>query len=208
MKVSSPAAKEMAAVAALIEAGRDFARRGWLEATSGNLSCRLDADRMAVTASGCGKGALTEADIVPVALDAPLPPGVSAEAPLHALLYRRDPATGAVLHVHSPTATLVSMEYAAAGAVTIEGFEMLKALDGIRTHEASVAVPVFANDQDVPALARRVAERLDAEPGHVGYLIAGHGLYAWGRTMADARRHVEAFDFLLSCVREQRRMTR
>jgi methylthioribulose-1-phosphate dehydratase len=100
------------------------------------------------------------------------------------------------------------MAYASAGAVTIEGFEMLKALDGITTHQASLAVPVFANDQDLPALARRVEDRLDAEPFHVGYLIAGHGLYAWGKTMVDARRHVEAFDFLLSCVREQGRTNR
>ncbi len=199
---------EASARAALIEAGRDFARRGWLEATSGNLSCRLDATRIAVTASGCSKGALTENDIVTVALDSPLPAGVSAEAPLHVQLYRRDPAIGAVLHVHSPMATLISMELEAEGAVTIEGFEMLKALDGIRTHETSVAVPVFANDQDVPALARRVEDRLAREPGHVGYLIAGHGMYAWGRTVADARRHVEAFDFLLSCVRERGRMSR
>ena len=199
---------EAAARAALIAAGRDLARRGWLEATSGNLSCRIDGGRMAVTASGCRKGELAEDDIVAVALDGPLPSGVSAEAPLHVSLYRRDPAVGAVLHVHSPTATLVSMEHAAAGAVVIRGYEMLKALDGIDTHEAVLALPVFANDQDVPALARRVEDRLAAEPGHVGYLIAGHGLYAWGRTMADARRHVEAFEFLLGCVREQGRMTR
>jgi methylthioribulose-1-phosphate dehydratase len=199
---------EAAAKAALIEAGRDFARRGWLEATSGNLSCRVEGGRMAVTVSGCGKGALSEGDIVTVTLDEALPAGVSAEAPLHVSLYRRDPAIGAVLHVHSPTATLVSMEHAAAGAVVIAGFEMLKALDGIDTHEATLAMPVFANDQDIPGLARRVEERLEAEPGHVGYLIAGHGLYGWGRTMADARRHVEAFDFLLGCVREQGRMTR
>jgi methylthioribulose-1-phosphate dehydratase len=199
---------EASARAALIEAGREFARRGWLEATSGNLSCRLDANRMTVTASGCSKGALTEDDFVAVALDAPLPAGVSAEAPLHVQLYRRDPEIGAVLHVHSPVATLISMDRATAGAVIIEGFEMLKALDGITTHETSLAVPVFANDQDVPALARRVDERLGREPGHVGYLIAGHGLYAWGKTVADARRHVEAFDFLLSCVREQGRTTR
>lgn len=196
---------ELAAKAALIEAGRDFARRGWLEATSGNLSCRIDGGRMAITASGCQKGALSEGDVLTVALDEPLPAGVSAEAPLHVSLYRRDSGTGAVLHVHSPTATLVSLEHAAAGAVPIAGFEMLKALDGITTHEASVAVPVFANDQDVPALARRVEARLDAEPGHVGYLIAGHGLYAWGRTIADARRHIEAFEFLLDCVRQQGR---
>jgi methylthioribulose-1-phosphate dehydratase len=158
---------------------------------------------MAVTLSGRDKGALTSEDFVAVAIDAPPPPGVSAEAPLHALMYRRDPGIGAVLHVHSLTATLASLESEASGAVVLEGYEMLKALAGITTHEARVEVPVFANDQDIPRLARRVEARVG--PGTWGYLIAGHGLYAWGRNVAEARRHVEAFDFLLACEREKTR---
>jgi methylthioribulose-1-phosphate dehydratase len=198
------AAPELAQAAAeLIAAGRDFAARGWVPATSGNLSRRLDSRTMAVTLSGRDKGALAPADFVAVDIDAPLPKGVSAEAPLHAQLYRRDAAVGAVLHVHSLTATLASLEHEAAGAVTLEGYEMLKALSGIATHETRVEVPVFANDQDVPRLARLVEGRL--RPGQWGYLIAGHGLYAWGRDVAEARRHVEAFDFLLQLERARTR---
>jgi methylthioribulose-1-phosphate dehydratase len=40
-----------------------------------------------------------------------------------------------------------------------------------------------------------------------GYLIAGHGLYAWGRDLAEARRHLEAFEFMLACELEPRRLT-
>jgi len=196
-----------AARAALIAAGRDFAARGWVPATSGNFSCRTGPARMAITLSGRDKGRLGEGDIVEVAFDA-LPPGISAEAPLHAALYRRFPAVGAVFHTHSPAATLASLFHEQAGAVTLAGYEMLKALDGIATHEASVRLPVFANDQDVPALARRVDAALDGGPGRVGYLIAGHGLYAWGRTAADAARHVEALDFLLSLELEKERLLR
>ena len=191
------------AIAELIAAGRDFARRGWVPATSGNLSCRLDARTMVVTLSGRDKGALAPEDFVAIDIAAPPPVGVSAEAPLHALMYRRDPAIGAVLHVHSPTATLASLEFEAAGAVALEGYEMLKALAGVRTHATRIEVPVFANDQDIPALAARVEPRL--APGLWGYLIAGHGLYAWGKDVAEARRHVEAFDFLLACERERTR---
>jgi len=198
----NPAALKRAA-AELIAAGRDFAARGWVPATSGNLSARLDAHTMAVTLSGRDKGALIPEDFVAAEIDAPPPPGVSAEAPLHALLYRTDPAVGAVLHVHSLTVTLAGLEHEAAGVVVLEGYEMLKALSGIRTHEIRVEVPVFPNDQDIPALATRVAPRLKA--GTWGYLIAGHGLYAWGKDVAEARRHVEAFDFLLALDRERTR---
>jgi len=193
------------AAAEISAAGRDFAARGWVAATSGNFSRRIDASRMAITASGRDKGVLTADDIVVVDIEAKLPEGVSAEAPLHASLYRRDAAIGAVLHVHSIAATLVSQRFEAAGEVVLEGYEMLKALSGIATHEARVEVPVFANDQDIPWLAARVEARLEDAPGCVGYLIAGHGLYAWGRTMAEARRHVEAFDFLLTCELEKGR---
>jgi methylthioribulose-1-phosphate dehydratase len=194
------------ALSDLAEAGRFCAARGWVVATSGNLSRRLDATRMAVTASGRDKGALTAADIAAVDLAAPLPAGVSAEAPLHVALYCRDPAIGAILHVHAVAATLISRSREAAGEVVLHGYEMLKALAGIGTHEATVRVPVFANDQDTERLAALVDRRLTGAPGEVGYLIAGHGLYAWGRNMAEARRHLEAFDFLFTCELENGRL--
>jgi methylthioribulose-1-phosphate dehydratase len=197
-----------AAAEALCAAGRRLAARGWLEATSGNLSCRVDGRRIAVTLSGREKGALTPADIVAIDGRAPPPAGVSAETPLHLSLYRRDPAIGAVLHVHSLAATLASQRAAGRGGIVLEGYEMLKALAGVATHEASVTLPVFANDQDVPALAERVEARLGHGPGMVGYLLAGHGLYAWGGGIADAMRHVEALDFLLTCELEKERLFR
>ena len=161
-----------------------------------------------MTLSGRDKGALGDGDFATVALDTTLPPGVSAEAPLHVSLYRRDPTIAAVLHVHSLAATLASQAGEAAGEIVLADYEMLKAFAGITTHATRVTVPVFANDQDIPALATRVEARLAALPAAVGYLIAGHGIYAWGRSMAEARRHVEAFDFLLTCELEKGRLFR
>jgi methylthioribulose-1-phosphate dehydratase len=189
------AAEELAA------AGRDFAARGWVPATGGNFSRRLDEHTMAVTLSGRDKGALTAVDFVAMNIDSPPPKGVSAEAPLHALMYRRRPGIGAVLHVHSVSTTLASLEFT--GAVALEGYEMLKAFAGIETHATRFEVPIFPNDQDIPALSRRVEARL--APEMVGYLIAGHGLYTWGANVAEARRHVEAFDFLFTCELERLR---
>jgi methylthioribulose-1-phosphate dehydratase len=191
------------AAASVIEAGRILAARGWVPATSGNLSCRIDAERIAVTASGIDKGSLTPADILTITLDEPPPKGSSAETALHQLAYRRDPSVNAVLHVHSRSATLISRRMGHGGgdeaAVRLRGYELLKAFATIRTHATEIAVPIFANDQDVDALAERVAARLPSFGPTPGFLIEGHGLYAWGRTMAEAHRHLEAFDFLFTC---------
>jgi methylthioribulose-1-phosphate dehydratase len=193
------------AVAELIALGRFAAERGWVPATSGNFSRRLDASHIAVTRSGRHKGELTANDFAVVALDQPLPRGVSAETPLHVARYRRHPDIGAVIHVHSLAATVLSRADAPKGAVELEGFEMHKALAGFTTHESTLRVPIFANAQDTAELAGRIEASL-GESAVAGYLLAGHGLYAWGATVDDARRHVEALDFLLRCSLEERRI--
>lgn len=193
------------AVGELIAFGRSAADRGWVPATSGNFSRRLDPVHIAVTRSGRDKGSLTAADFAVVALDEPLPAGVSAETPLHVARYRGDARIGAIVHVHSLAATVLSRADEAKGAVVLDGFEMHKALDGFTTHESTLRIPVFANAQDTAELARTIESSL-GDAAVPGYLLAGHGLYAWGATVDDARRHVEAFDFLLRCSLEERRI--
>ena len=188
--------------------GRFAASRGWVPATSGNFSRRLDSDNIAITRSGIDKGNIRANDLVVVALKGQLPTGVSAETPLHVARYRRDMQTGAIVHVHSVAATVLSRVDAAQGFVELEGFEMHKALRGISTHESTVRLPIFANDQDTQALAERIEETLADRPEVPGYLLAGHGLYAWGATMDDARRHLEGIEFLLQCSLEERRLRR
>jgi methylthioribulose-1-phosphate dehydratase len=193
------------AVEALAAFGRYAMARRWIEATSGNFSCRLDAAHALVTRSGVDKGAIGAEHVAVVPVAGPIPPGMSAETPLHLARYHADAAIGAVLHVHTVAATVLSRANLAAGAVRFSGFEMQKALAGILTHATAVDLPVFANDQDTVALAAAVEARLKgtAVPG---YLLAGHGLYAWGTTMADARRHLEGLEFLLACTLEERRL--
>lgn len=193
------------AVGELIAFGRFAAEHGWVPATSGNFSRRLDPGHIAVTRSGRDKGALSAADFAAVALDEPLPLGVSAETPLHVARYRSDARIGAIVHVHSLAATVLSRADEANGAVVLEGFEMHKALDGFTTHESTLRIPIFANAQDTAELARTIESSL-GDANVPGYLLAGHGLYAWGATVDDARRHVEAFDFLFRCSLEERRI--
>ncbi|MBV8654993.1 MAG: methylthioribulose 1-phosphate dehydratase, partial [Candidatus Eremiobacteraeota bacterium] len=186
---------------------RFAAERGWVPATSGNFSCRLSATQIAVTRSGLDKGALSGPhDFAVVGLDEPLPPGVSAETPLHVARYRKEPSIGAVVHIHSLAATVLSRVLADRGAIELEGFEMHKALSGFTTHESNVRLPIFPNAQDTEQLARTV-EAAIAGSGVPGYLLAGHGLYAWGTTMDQARRHVEGLEFLLRCSLEERRIS-
>jgi methylthioribulose-1-phosphate dehydratase len=184
--------------AELVAASRSFWARGWAPATSGNFSARLDDGAILITASGLDKGELSEDGLLTIDRDgavvAPARARPSAETALHVALYRRFPEAGAVLHVHSPAATTLSR--LAGAEVRLEGWEMLKALAGVITHEHVEVVPVVDNDQDTTRLAARADERLDRLPGAHAYLIAGHGLYTWGRSVAEARRHVEALEVL------------
>lgn len=196
------------AVEALAAFGRLAAARGWLAATSGNFSCRLDANHALVTRSGIDKGAIGAADVAVVPLAGPIPPGMSAETPLHLARYRAAAAVHAIVHVHTLAATVLSRADLAGGYVRFSGFEMQKALAGVATHETVVDLPVFANHQDTVALAATIEARLNGAAPVPGYLLAGHGLYAWGATMADARRHLEGLEFLLECTLEERRLHR
>jgi methylthioribulose-1-phosphate dehydratase len=189
---------------------RELSQAGWTPATSSNFSRRLDDRHAAITVSGRDKGRLTEADIMVVDFDG-IAVGTdhrpSAETLLHTQLYKRFPGIGCVLHTHSQAQTVASRLYAGAGHVHLEGYELLKAFPGTSTHETTMDIPVRPNSQDMHTLAAQVDALLDARPMW-GYLIDGHGLYAWGADMAEARRHLEAFEFLLGCELQLRRLSR
>ena len=185
----------------LIANVRELAQLGWTPATSSNFSQRLDDRHAAITVSGRDKGRLTRDDIMVVDFDGqPVATSrrPSAETLLHTQLYRRFLEIGCVLHTHSRHQTVASRLFGQAGRIHLEGYELLKAFAGNTTHETALDLPVLPNTQDMPALAAQVEALLDAGPLW-GYLIDGHGLYAWGRDMAEARRHLDAFEFLITC---------
>ena len=189
---------------------RELAAAGWTPATSSNFSRRLDDRHAAITVSGRDKGKLVEDDIMVVDFDGK-PVGTdhrpSAETLLHTQLYKRYPDIGCILHTHSQNQTIASRLFAGRGYLRLEGYELLKAFRGNETHEAELLVPVLPNSQDMHTLAAQVDCLLDERPMW-GYLIDGHGLYAWGRDMAEARRHLEAFEFLFGCELELRKLQR
>lgn len=195
----------------LIETGRDFHRRGWSLGTSSNYSVVLGRDplRLLITGSGFDKGRLGPDHFVEVddqgrRLD-PAQPKPSAETLLHTLLARRAGA-GAVLHTHSVWGTILSQSHQPAGRLQIAGYEMLKGLAGISTHEARVSIAVVPNTQDIAGLATELDARFasgDPDLRH-GFLMAGHGLYTWGAHLAEARRHLEVLEFLMEVVGTRR----
>jgi methylthioribulose-1-phosphate dehydratase len=187
---------------------RELAALGWTPATSSNFSMRLDDRHAAITVSGRDKGKLVEDDIMVVDFDGHAVASEqrpSAETLLHTQLYKRFPEIGCVLHTHSLNQTLASRLYAGAGRIRFEDYELIKAFRGQSTHATVMDVPVLPNNQHIPNLAAQVDVLLDGGPLW-GYLIEGHGMYAWGANMAEARRHLEAFEFLLTCELEMRKL--
>lgn len=187
---------------AIADAARELSALGWTPATSSNFSMRIDATHAAITISGKHKGRLGRDDIMLIDLDghavgAEARP--SAETALHTQVYRRWPEMQAVLHTHSRTQSVASRLFAGEGMIRLQGWELQKAITGYHSHESVLEIPVFPNTQHMPELVAQVDAWLDAGKPLHAYLIDGHGIYTWGRDMAETRRHLEALEFLLAC---------
>jgi methylthioribulose-1-phosphate dehydratase len=190
--------------AALAEIGRGFYSRGWVLGTSGNFSAVLSRDplRLAITSTGLDKGSLSAAHFLEIDEQANVIRGAgrpSAEALLHPAIVRGVEA-GAVLHTHSVWSTVLSGTHAAQGGIALEGFEMLKGLEGVRTHKHREWLPILENSQDMVELADRISALLRESPGVHGFLLQGHGLYTWGAGLHEAKRHVEILEFLMEVL--------
>lgn len=194
----------------LCEIGRLFGERQWCLATGGNFSVRVGAEHCLITRSGADKARMTLEDLGICDLNGlPAEAGLrpSAETAVHTCLYALDEDIGAVLHTHSVTSTVISRQ--APGDLVLSGYEMQKAIDGIRSHDEKLILPVLENSQDMRDIAAATRERHVL--GHLrarGFLVRGHGLYAWGADLAAAKRHVEGLEFLLSCALEERKLAR
>lgn len=186
-------------------------RNGWAPGTSTNYSVRLPDHAApaycAITSSGVDKETIEPQQILAVDQHGRPVNGFnlmpSAETLLHLMLYRIAGA-GAVFHTHSIAAALLSRLAGPGGCLRLSGWELLKGLDGVETHDSEVSLPVYPNSQDMRALVASIEPHLRQERSCYGFLLAGHGLYVWGRNVAEAKRHLEVFEWLLQCEREVR----
>jgi len=188
----------------LADLGRGFYARGWALGTSGNFSAVLSREplRLAITSTGLDKGRLMPANFLEIdeACKVMLGDGKpSAEALLHLAVVRGVNA-GAVLHTHSVWSTVLSGTHAAQGGIALEGYEMLKGLEGVRTHKHREWLPILENSQDIADLGEKVAKTLREQPGIHGFLLSEHGLYTWGADLPEAQRHVEILEFLMEVL--------
>jgi methylthioribulose-1-phosphate dehydratase len=196
--------------AQLTEIGRQCYARGWVLGTSGNFSAVVNRDpmRLAITASGTDKGALSPRDIVEIDGEGGVLAGSgqpSAEASLHLTIIRVRGAA-AVLHTHSIWGTILS-DAAGENGLAIEGYEMLKGLDGVTTHHHREWLPILENTQDWAGAVPDIEAMLSRQPNAHGFLIRRHGLYTWGRDLDEARRQMEALEFLFEVMGRKRGMT-
>jgi methylthioribulose-1-phosphate dehydratase len=178
--------------------------RGWVPATSGNFSVRK-GPRILITPTGLDKGALMPADLLETDMEGravvghgmPAAAGKpSAETGLHTVIYRERPEAYSILHVHSIWNTLLSGRFASKGFVPLEGYEILKGLAGVATHTHREQVPIIGNSQNYEHLSAALITTLEKHPHAHGVLLSRHGLYTWGESVAEARRHLEALEFL------------
>ncbi len=185
----------------LAQVGRELCQRGWALGTSGNFSAVVTRSplTLAITSTGIDKSTLRAEKVVRVdeqgrSLGSPLK--ASAETGLH-LMIANELDANAILHTHSVWSTLLSEMEGARGGVSIEGYEMLKGLRGVATHQHRELLPIFENSQDIQSLSDIVRAHLKRSPYSHGFLLRGHGLYTWGGDLVEAKRHVEILEFLL-----------
>lgn len=193
----------------LTEAIQFLHGKGWCPATSSNFSYRVKPDEFHVSMSGLDKGEFSADDFILVDATGHLKTSQlkqtspdmkpSAETLLHALIYQRVPDANVVLHTHTVNTTVLSKLNIEVGQVQFSHYEILKGLQGITTHTAEVTVPIFPNNQDMTYLSQRIAYHWDAHPMTHGFILEAHGLYTWGSTVAEAKRHVEVFEYLFDC---------
>lgn len=195
----------------LAETGREFYRRGWVLGTSGSFSALLARKplRLCITASGNEKGNLEETNFLEIDEDGEIFSGFgtpAAEMLVHLTIYRHLPKARCILHTQSVLGTILSDEFFEQGWLEIEGYEILKGLAGVETHEHIERVPIVENSQDYVALSHVIENVIRENPGLHGVVLRRNGLYTWGETVADARRHTEIFEFLFEVT--DRRLSR
>jgi methylthioribulose-1-phosphate dehydratase len=189
----------------LSECGAEFYRRGWVLGTAGNFSALIERSpiNICITASGNEKGGLTTDHFLEVDGDGKRTEGVgkpSAETLLHLTIYRLRPEAGSILHTHSVWGTILSDVHFENGSIDIEGYEMLKGLAGVATHEHKESLPIVENSQDYIALSHVIENVLNDNPNAHGVYLRRHGLYTWGKDIAEAKRHIEIFEFLFEVL--------
>lgn len=179
---------------------RSLHKKGWSPATSTNYSFRMpeDVETIVVSRSGVDKAFFRASDFIEVnSLGKPLPEfhafKPSAETLIHCTIYKLFPSTQVILHSHSVYPVLWSVKLD--DQIVFNGYEVQKGFAGQTNHLSTVEIPILENSQDMSEFSKWMEER-KSEFGNHCFLIKGHGTYAWGNTLFEAKRHLETLDYL------------
>jgi methylthioribulose-1-phosphate dehydratase len=172
--------------------------RGWSYGTAGNFSLRGSSGVLWQSPSGLNKGELNPELFIPVevatgAVVLPLKTlRPSLEMPVHIGIYRAVNDAFSVVHTHPPAVVRRSLD---GNDLVFKGQEMQKPL-GSRDHLDTLRIPVVTNPtpEEMPAFMETTQDYI--LPGVPMVILAGHGVYAWGKTPMEALSYVEAVEFL------------
>jgi L-fuculose-phosphate aldolase len=170
----------------IVRYGRWLYRLGFVPGTSGNLSARLDEERLLATPTGVSKFLIRGADLVVVDLDGNQLSGtrkVTSEIGMHLAIYRQRQDVEAVIHSHPPIATA----FACAG----------RALDEMFCQEAVMTLGSVPLAEYATTGTDEVAESLiPFISGHEAILLANHGAVTYGQSLFDAFQKMETLEHL------------
>lgn len=169
---------------AIVEFGAQLHANRFVAATDGNLSVRLDENRLLVTPTCISKGRMRASDLVTVDLAGKRLAGkrhVSSELGMHLLIYRLRPDVGAIVHAHPPTAT----GFAASG-LGLSSPLVCEVVVGL----GSIPLARYGT----PGTAE-LAEALEPLiPGHDAILMANHGVVTYGTSLESAYMKMETVE--------------
>ena len=168
----------------LVEFGRMLHTQGFVAATDGNLSVRLDARRVMVTPTGFSKGMLLPEDMVIVDFEGRKLSGIqspSTEIAMHLTIYKMRPDMRAVVHAHPCTATA----FACAGIALDQPMcaEIVIALGAVPLAPYATTGSAELSESLKPFIA-----------DHEAILMANHGVVAYGGDLQQAYLRMEAVE--------------
>ncbi len=203
-KINSKRLKQMSSSQLKIELAetiRHYNSKGWSPATSTNYSFKDEMGSIWVSKSGIDKSLFQSNDFITVTNE-----GVSsgefeglkpsAETLIHCAIYELFPETTVILHSHSVYPVLISSQLA--DKLIVSGYEIQKGFEGQTTHDNTIEIPIFDNTQDITAFAKTLFQNKSKIQNHT-FLMRKHGTYAWGRTLFEAKRHLETLEYLCQC---------
>jgi methylthioribulose-1-phosphate dehydratase len=187
----------------LSELIRNLHSKGHNPATSGNYSLRssIDTNLAFVSESGIDKSIFTKDCFIPMKIDSKekdlsfANKKPSDETEVHLTILENSDAF-CVLHSHMLEALWFADMNAGKAFADIKYLELLKGFSGVKTHETIIQIPIFENTQDIKSLAESIKFKIDLDPNCYGILLAGHGIYVWGKSIEEAKRHLEVFEYV------------